>query len=187
MGNLSKQYNPVEYQTREPVIPKAGSKQLDSIESKSGNPHWKSGVYELEEADIKEAYEAAQTYITNIMTELKRVYDSLCRVNNLEPLIEFNGKTENVDARFDEIIERLNSIYNDVTACIDKNLDDIDAAAQKYVNNKTESCRYVSDIREKTYDENGEETITKTGEIHYCPTHGSQEYKPAEKCPYCGK
>lgn len=186
MGNLSKQYAPTEYQTREPVIPKAGSKQLDSIESNSGNPHWKSGAYELKEADIKEAYKAAQTYITNIMTELQSVYDSLCSVNNLEPLIEFNGKTENVDARFDEIIERLNSIYNDVTTCIDKNLNDIDTAAQSYVDKSTESCAYVSDITEPTYDSKGRENgRKKIGETHSCGSHGQKDYIPGSSCPYC--
>lgn len=188
MGNLSKQYNPVEYQIRSPKYPTAGGKDLDSIQTDSGNPHWIKDVKKpLKKSDINTAYAAAETYLTNITNDLQSIYNSLCSVNNLEPLIEFNGKTENVDARFDEIIERLNDINDEVITRIEQNLDDIDKFAQNYVDNNTESCKFIGHIQEVEKGEDGKPQVVNVGERHSCGTHSTREYRYAleQKCPYC--
>lgn len=186
MGNLSKQYNPVEYQIRSPKYPTAGGKDLDSIQTDTGNPHWNKGVTPLKKSDIDTAYAAAETYLTNITNDLQSIYDSLCSVNNLEPLIEFYGKSEKVDERFDEIIERLNDINDEVITRIKQNLDDIDTSAQNYVDKNTESCKFISYIQEVEEDENGKKQVVNVGERHSCGTHSTREYRYGSgQCPFC--
>ena len=186
MGNLSKQYNPVEYQIRSPKYPTAGGKDLDSIKTDSGNPHWNNGVTPLKKSDIDTAYAAAETYLTNITNDLQSIYDSLCSVNSLEPLIEFYGKSEQVDERFDEIIERLNDINDEVITRIKQNLDDIDTSAQNYVDNNTENCKFIGYIVEETEDEKGNKCYVKVGERHSCVTHSTREYRYGSgQCPFC--
>ena len=186
MGNLSQQYNPKEFQIREPVYPIAGGKELDSIQASSGNPHWKSFATQLKKAHIDAAYTAAKTYVSTISSELKSTYDSLYTINQLEPLIKFDDSSKVFDERFDDIVEQLNKTWVEVIRIIEKNLDDIDRYTQSYVNQNTEYCRKTKDIFETRTDWDGCRYEEKVGEEHQCGTHGLRAYRVGVICEYCG-
>ena len=182
MGTLSQNYTPVTQFTK----PGGLSKNPDIIKSDAGNPHWHKEATELKTANVEEVYMAASAYIEEVTKTLEKAYSKLNDVSQVEPLIKFDGSSELIDTRLDELIPLLTQINTEIIEYIETATQNTKNTAENYMTNYTENCCWEEDIFEYSKDEKGQTVSKKVGEYHQCGTHGKRAYMNGTTCEYCG-